>query len=230
MAFDREQTKTPVEISGMRNYRLIPSHFPPIQLFEHLLDPEELEVAYALEALTNDRLRDEAGDIALVEPHDRMVGPGSSAIMAAFTHAGYASRFTDGSFGVYYAGLSIETAIAETVFHREKFLGATNEPPCQITMRSYISQTQKPLLDVRSQDYSHLYDPTNYQPSQAFAKRVREQDVWGLVYESVRRQDTHCIAIFRPTGLTPAKQGSHYQYHWDGRRISDVLKIEKVKY
>ena len=37
-------------------YRLIPSHFPPIALFENLLDPTELEAAYALESLTNDRL------------------------------------------------------------------------------------------------------------------------------------------------------------------------------
>lgn len=39
-------------------YRLIPSHYPPIALFENLLDPGELDAAYALESLTNDRLQD----------------------------------------------------------------------------------------------------------------------------------------------------------------------------
>ena len=48
------------------SYRLIPSHFPPISLFENLLDPEDLETAYELEGLTNDRLQDEAGNIFLV--------------------------------------------------------------------------------------------------------------------------------------------------------------------
>jgi hypothetical protein len=54
------------------SYRLVPSHFPPIALFENLLEPDELEAAYALESLTNDRLRDEVGDIALVDPKDRV--------------------------------------------------------------------------------------------------------------------------------------------------------------
>jgi len=74
-------------------YRLIPSHFPPIGLFENLLDPEGLEAAYALESLTNDRLQDEVGNIALVAPEDRVIGPGTSAIMAAFTHMGVARRY-----------------------------------------------------------------------------------------------------------------------------------------
>lgn len=30
------------------SYRLIPSHYPPIALFENLLDPQDLEAAYAL--------------------------------------------------------------------------------------------------------------------------------------------------------------------------------------
>jgi len=80
-------------------YRLIPSHYPPIALFENLLDPQELDAAYALESLTNDRLQDEVGNIALVAPEDRVTGPGTTAIMAAFTHVGVESRFTKGRFG-----------------------------------------------------------------------------------------------------------------------------------
>ncbi len=29
-------------------YRLVPSHYPPIALFENLLDPDELDAAYQL--------------------------------------------------------------------------------------------------------------------------------------------------------------------------------------
>src|SRR3546814_4091279 len=79
--------------------------------------------------MTNDRLRDEAGDLSLVPPEDRVAGPGTTPIMAAFTHLNTeGSRFTDGSFGVFYAGLTIETAIAETKHHRINFLAATDEP------------------------------------------------------------------------------------------------------
>lgn len=209
-------------------YRLVPSCFPPIQLFEHLLDPDELETAYALEALTNPRLRDEAGDIRLVAPADRLVGPGSSAVMAAFTHIGIPSRFTDGSYGVYYAGLNLETAIAETLYHRERFLSATSEPPCTVTMRCYISRLAQPLHDIRGSAYNHLHAPDDYTPSQRFGREMRTEDSWGLHYRSVRRDGGACIAAFRPRALTGVRQGAHYGYIWDGRRITDVLQLKRV--
>ena len=77
-------------------YRIIPSRFPPISLFEAVADPADLEAVYAIEAMTNDRLRDEAGELSLVPPEDRVSGPGSSPIMAAFTHLNpVGDRFTD---------------------------------------------------------------------------------------------------------------------------------------
>src|SRR3546814_12948939 len=43
-------------------YRIVASRFPPISLFEDVADPADLEAVYAIEAMTNDRLRDEVGD------------------------------------------------------------------------------------------------------------------------------------------------------------------------
>lgn len=209
-------------------YRLVPSHFPPIRLFEHLLDPAELDAAYALEALTNPRLRDEAGDIRLVAPEERVVGPGSSPIMAVFTHIGGASRFTDGSYGVYYAALSLEVAIAETIYHRERFLAATDEKPCQITMRCYTSRLVEPLHDVRGHDA--LHDPDDYVPSQRFAAQARRQQAWGLFYRSVRKPGGECVAVLRPRALRNVRQGGHYAYLWDGEQITDVLQLKKINY
>lgn len=207
------------------NHRMIPSKFPPIVLFEHLLDPNELDIAYELESLTNSRLRDEAGDISLVPREDRLVGPGSSPIMAAFTHIGFSSRFTDGQFGVYYAGLAIETAIRETVYHRERFLSSTQEPACQVVMRQYISQVQQPLLDIRHD--TRLHDPDNYALPQQFARQQRQRQHWGLYYSSIRHPGGECIAVFRPIALSPVLQGSHFAYCWDGKSIgNNVMRLE----
>jgi hypothetical protein len=209
-------------------YRLVPSCFPPIRLFEHLLDPDELETAYTLEALTNPRLRDEVGDIRLVAPAERVVGPGSSPVMAAFTHIGQPSRFTDGSYGVYYAGLTLEVAIAETVYHRERFLAATGEPPCTVTQRCYIGRIAQPLHDIRGAAYDHLHAPDDYAPSQRFGREMRALESWGLHYRSVRRPGGECVAILRPRALKNVRQGAHYGYIWDGRRITDVLQLKRV--
>lgn len=213
------------QVSTVPTHRLVPSKFPPIVLFEHLLDPDELDIAYELESLTNARLRDEAGDISLVPREDRLVGPGSSPIMAAFTHIGYPSRFSDGSFGVYYAGFSVETAIRETVYHRERFLASTAEPSCQIVMRQYISHVQKPLLDVRQQ--RELHAPDDYSPAQQFARQQRQTQTWGLHYQSVRHIGGECVAVFRPIAMSPATQGSHFAYYWNGSAIGDnVARLE----
>jgi len=208
---------------------LIPSHFPTINLFEHLLDPDDLELAYELESLTNDRLRDEAGDISLVNPEDRIVGAGTSVIMAAFTHAGVPSRFTEGKFGVYYAALSIDAAIAESKHSRSRLYSATNEPSCELTMRCYKYHIAEPLLDIRSADFDYLHDPNNWRVSQEFGAEKRTANEQGLWYRSVRFEQGECVAIFKPKALSPpAIQASHYIYKWDGSSITDVFKVKKV--
>jgi len=49
-------------------YRIVANHFRPISLFEDVADQTDLEAVYAIEAITNDRLRDEVGDLTLVPP------------------------------------------------------------------------------------------------------------------------------------------------------------------
>lgn len=214
-------------------WRLVPSRFPPAGLFDRVADPDDLDIVYAIEGLTNDRLRDEAGDITLVKPEDRISGPGTTPIMAAFTHLNpQGSRFSDGSYGVYYAGNTIDTAIAETKYHRALFLAATHEPPIEIDMRSYASDIDAELHDVRKMQATlpDIYqpDPGSYPAPQALAKTLREQDSNGIVYDSVRLRGGECVAVFRPRVLSPVKQGAHFCYVWDGEKIARIY--QKVDY
>lgn len=158
-------------------YRIIPSRFPPVGLFDKVADPADLEAVFLIEAMTNDRLRDAAGDLALVPPEDRVAGPGATPIMAAFTHLNTeGSRFTDGSLGVFYDGRTVETAIAETKHHRIRFLAATAEPAQEIDMRVYAADLSANLHDIRGHTDSHapLYDPGSYAHSQPLATGLRE--------------------------------------------------------
>ncbi|MFC3607216.1 RES family NAD+ phosphorylase [Stutzerimonas tarimensis] len=206
-------------------YRIIASAFPPIRLFEDVLDPSELEVAYAIESLTNERLLEEAGVIERVPAHDRISGPGSSPVMAAFTHIGRQSRFTDGTYGVYYCASSESAAIAETRFHRERFLAATGEGPLEITMRTYVNQVVQPLHDVRSVQELHSPDPASYPAPQRVGRELRDAGSWGVLYRSVRAPGHECAAVFRPPALSTPTQGRHLRYVWDGSRISHVLQV-----
>lgn len=212
------------------HYRIIPTRFPPINFFERFTPPELMEEAFEIESLTNDRLRDQVGDLGKVAPSERLSGPGASIVMAAFTHTGYPSRFTNGDYGVYYAARSLETAIRETVFHRERFLGYTDEAACEIDVRVYKGTVQKPLTDITSNDYSHLLnpDPNQYSVSQQFAAELRAQNFHGLLYPSVRHSGGECIALFRPTATSLPVQSKWLVYSWNGRRIDKVFEKKEV--
>lgn len=41
--------------------RIVPSRFPPVSVYDRIADPDDLEALFAIEALTNPRIRDEIG-------------------------------------------------------------------------------------------------------------------------------------------------------------------------
>ena len=79
-------------------WRIVPSRFPPVGVYDRIADPADLDAVFAIEALTNPRLREEAGALKLVAKEHRISGPGSTPVMAAFTHLNpEGSRFSDGA-------------------------------------------------------------------------------------------------------------------------------------
>ena len=213
-----------VELDWPQQYRIVPSSFPPVDFFEGLVDPDLMEEAYTVESLTNDRLRDQVGDITLVASEDRVSGPGSTPVMAAFTHIGIDSRFSDGSYGVYYAARDMKTAVAETRYHRTEFLRATSEEPGDIDMRVYVGQVTQPMHDIRSGDYDDLHHADDWTPGQTFGAGMKAMNAWGLVYRSVRHNGGECIAAFRPQAVSLPVQGPHLAYVWNGTDIVDVIE------
>lgn len=206
-------------VSWAEAWRLVPSRFPPQGVFDRIARPEDLEALYALESLTNPRLREELGELQLV-PHERRVsGPGTQPVMAAFTHLNPAgSRFSDGSYGVFYAARALETAIAETMYHRARFMAATAEPAMRIEMRCYRTGIRGRLHDLR-RGWTQMLDPDDYGPPQALARRLRADGSDGVLYPSVRHAGGECVGVFQPDLVAPCLQAQHLVYTWDGQRI-----------
>ncbi|VCU68499.1 RES domain protein [Pigmentiphaga humi] len=204
-------------------HRLVPSRFPPAGLYDRVADPADLDVVFAIENLTNPRVRDETGNLSLVPPRDRISGPGTTPIMAAFTHLNPAgSRFSDGSWGVYYAGESLDTAVAETMYHRAAFLAATREPAIEIDMRHYLADLAAPLHDLRGRqaEWPAVYDPASYAAGQDLARWLRQAGSDGIAYDSVRRPGGQCAAVFVPRVLGRCRQSQHIAFVWDGSRMT----------
>ncbi len=207
--------------------RIIPSRYPPIPLFERVAAPGDFEALYELESMTNPRLRNELGEIDLVPPAERVHGPGSSYVMAPFTHLNpEGGRFNDPTFGAFYAARERATAVAETCFHRARFLARTREAPLEVEMRVLEARIDARLHDLRGQkaDLPLLHDPHGYGVSQRFARRLREAGSAGIAFDSVRRDGGHCVAVFRPRAISRCRQAEHLVYRWDGTRISDVFE------
>ncbi len=217
-----------VRLDGSLCHRLIASRFPTVSLFDHIADPADLDVVFAIESLTNPRLRQELGELSLVPVQERVSGAGAKLIMAAFTHLNpLGSSFSDGSYGVYYAAQSLETTLAEFSHHRAKFLSRTAEPELDLDMRWLQAEVVEPLGDLQGKQARHpeaydpeAYDPDDYGSAQVLGRVSRDSGSAGLVYDSVRHAGGQCVAIFKPKALRRARAAGHLGLHWEGLRIT----------
>ena len=203
-------------------WRIIASRFPPINLFERVSkNPAVWDALIELEQLTNPRIRDETGDISLVPAHRRVSGPNASWVMAPFTHVNKrGSRFSNGSYGVYYAAMTLETAIAETIYHFSTFAMDSHDPARREDMRVLLGNINATYDDLPDDSRASLLSKTSYADSQPFALERRSGNSDGIVYPSVRHDGGTCIAAFWPDVVGIPIQERHLKYEWDGNRVS----------
>ncbi len=207
--------------------RIVPTRYPSVTLFDRVADAADFDALYALEALTNERSRDELGHIERVPPDQRLYGPGSGPVMAAFTHVNIlGSRFSAGEYGVFYAARERATAVAETRYHHGRFLAATRQGPIHLPMRLYSVAIDARLHDLRPPGSvpAAVYAPGDYGASQALGARLRAAGSAGVAYRSVRHEGGQCVGLFQPRGASACVHSAYLLYAWDGQDFSDVYE------
>lgn len=209
-------------------YRIILSRYPQIHLFERVSNPQDWDVLYAVESLTNPRLRDEVGDIRLVLPEDRVYGDGASWIMGAFTHPpvdGRGGTFNR-DFGVYYCAANETVAIAESSFHRARFLRESRIEKTTQDMRVIRAQLGPVTLhDVRQLSGHAIYDPDDYRDAQQLGFALRNAKSFGVHYQSVRAEG-ECYGVMRPKAISDAIHWRYLRYHYKQGRIVEVEALD----
>lgn len=202
-------------------FRIIPSRFPPIDVFEEFGNSDLLA---ELEGLTNPRLRQQWGNISIVPAERRVTGPGATYVIAPFTHPNKnGSRFADGTYGMYYAANGFETAIAETVHHMARFYAATGDPPHQTDFRCLVGTVDNEFHDIRTDPPAQVMDPDDYAAGQALGRVLRDAGANGIVYNSVRDDGGENVGAFWPDVIGIPKQERHLIYRWNGARIDRVF-------
>lgn len=218
-------TSPVAHVAWPKTHRLINSAYPPIDVFEDIADPTDWDLLAGAEQKTNPRLAETIGNLDLVPVSRRVGGKGASWVMACFTHISTdrQGRFHDGTYGAYYGARSFETALFETVHHRQAFCSATGERPGWIAdMRELVGSIDTTMVDIRGGDYGHLLRKTDYAQPQAFARQLIADGHDGVVYPSVRHRDGECFAAFYPDVMSIPVQGRHLSYYWDGNRIDKI--------
>lgn len=216
----------------IEGYRLVNSKFPPIGLFDDVADLEEFEALYALQALTNPRLRTEAGDLGLIPWEEIPFGiRGCSYATAPFTHVNPdGSRFSDGSFGVLYIAESLGVAIAEVKHHQQAYW---QRVPA-LHYERFVFRGLKCMFseqgcrDGLAVAPAHpIYAPDDYIASRALGMHLRKQRCPGLRYHSVRHPGAACWALLTPRYASEIIQTVHLEMIWNGR-ITQVNKLSAL--
>ena len=214
-------------VRWLQGCRIVPTRYPAINLFDRVADEADFDALYALEAMSNERAREALGVVERVKREERVYGPGSGPVMAAFTHLNVlGSRFSAGRYGVFYAARERVTAVAETRFHHGRFLAATAQAPMHLPMRLYSVAIDARLHDLRPPGsvLPEVYHRDDYAAAQALGARLHGAGSAGVVYRSVRHERGQCVGLFKPRGASSCLHAAYLLYAWDGQRFTDVYE------
>ncbi len=191
------------------SYRLIPSQFPPIDLFETVATADDLEAVMELAGWTNDRLVTER--IARLPKADWVFGrPNASIVMAAFLHAPpMGARFSGPDLGAWYAAARVETGIAEVGHHLRREAFARGKAEGQRVYRVYQARIEGDYREARPDEQPEVFTE-DYGLSQAFGEGLRAAGKDGVIYQSLRHRDGLCICAYRPRKIVDVVQAEHF--------------------
>lgn len=209
-------------------FRLIPSRFPPIDLFDGLATPADMEAAMELAGWTNDRLVAER--VNRIPPEKWPLGAANaSVVMASFLHVPPGGmRFNGPLIGAWYAGDDLKTSVAEVGHHLRREAFALGWPSLARDYRCYTADIEGLYIDLAADPRSHgaLLDPVSYAVSQRFGEEARAAGEAGILFPSQRRLGGLNVAAYIPANIRRVTQADHLRLtvYPDVRRI----EIEKL--
>ncbi len=147
----------------------------------------------------------------------------NEAIGYPFTHWSK-TRFSDGSFGVWYGSDSLETTIYETVHHwRDGLLkdaGWQNIEGIVSERKSYLVRCDAALLNFipKIKEFPELIDPDSYYLTHLIGTRIHQDGHPGLKSQSARC-DGENYAIFNQQVLSNPRQLCYLTYRTEAGRV-----------
>lgn len=147
-----------------------------------------------------------------------------NAIIWPFKHW-QTSRFSDGSFGVWYGCDAVETCVFESAYHwyRGLLCDAGFENETIIGERKlYSVACDAALLDFRQvahEKYPDLLHKTDYTFAQSIGTRIHREGHPGLLTASVRYPDGESYAVFNSAVLSNPRHHCQLTYRLEAQHI-----------
>lgn len=217
-----------LESAPQPSFRLIPSRFPPIGLFDTVTTAADMEAVMELVGWTNDRLV--ADRIARLPEKEWVFGrANSSIVMAAFLHAQIGgARFNGSDLGAWYAAADVVTAAAEVGHHLRREAVSRGLASISRTFRAYSARLEGEFVQLcgKQEEMPEVYASDSYAASQVVGEAVRASEADGIVYDSARLAGGINVVAFRPSKILDILQTEHFEVTvWSGQRTIDVHKV-----
>ena len=136
-----------------------------------------------------------------------------------------ASRFSDGTFGVWYGSASIEATVYETAYHW--YCGLLTDAgfeslPVIGERKLYSVACEAALLDLRplAASYPDLIHKTDYSYARSVGARIHREGHPGIVVPSARLSSGENYAVFNPAVLSNPRSNCLLTYRIDDSRIA----------
>ena len=198
-------------------YQLIPSHFPPIDVYERL-GPELRATAQELERRTNPRLVELQHIERLPESSDKASHQYQNWNHAPFVYKNpEGTHFLGPAYGVAEMATDLKSALVFALRRREEFFSRTDEEAMGQDMRVLCRHVTSTLIDL-----------TGLGTALAQAERWKigqglwEDDASGIIYCRPGFGGQQFVSVFDGRVLGPAVQGAHYRFLWDGKTIKSI--------
>ena len=134
------------------------------------------------------------------------------------------SRFSDGTFGIWYGSESVQTTVYESAYHWYHGLlsHAGYDREVVIAERQvYSVACDAALLDLRkaADEHTDLLHRSDYGFCHSVGARIHREGHPGLLTRSVRRPDGENVAIFNPEVLSSPRHNCKLTYRLQGEQI-----------
>ncbi|HEY6643026.1 RES family NAD+ phosphorylase [Povalibacter sp.] len=199
-------------------HRNIVSLRKSIDLFADLVDdPRDIDVLVRHEMAVKQAYQEPA---VIQRPFEEAANYDAiaAAIRWPFEHP-CNSRYSNGTYGVWYGATSIETSVRETVHHFRRntlasAIAAQSTRPIVQERRVHLIRCSALLVDLRARTRkeSQLLHPEDYSYCQTLGRELRDAGMPGVLTYSARHGRSEVVAVFTPTVLSEPRTVCYLTY------------------